>query len=87
MYAASRYDPYGRVLTEEQYDHMGMRRARRAAIEAARTARHWGLVLGTLGRQGNPRILNHIQEVLNEKGFSYNVVNPSRLDFLPASPG
>lgn len=28
-----------------------MRAARRAAIEAARSAQRWGVVLGTLGRQ------------------------------------
>eukprot|EP00884_Botryococcus_braunii_P010868 jgi/Botrbrau1/19783/Bobra.0124s0031.1 len=30
---AFRYDPYGRVLTEEKYDHVGMRAARRAAVQ------------------------------------------------------
>ena len=34
---------------------------RRRAIETARGARRWGLVLGTLGRQGNPHILTLLQ--------------------------
>lgn len=48
---AHRYDPYARVLTIEQYDQAGMRAARRAAVERARTASQWGVILGTLGRQ------------------------------------
>ena len=39
----------------------GMRDVRRRAIETARGARRWGLVLGTLGRQGNPHILTLLQ--------------------------
>ncbi|KAF5835432.1 putative diphthamide synthesis protein-domain-containing protein [Dunaliella salina] len=53
---AYRYDPYARKLTREYYDQAGMRAARQAAVEAARGAQRWGLVLGTLGRQGNPAI-------------------------------
>ena len=39
----------------------GMRDVRRRAVEAARGARRWALVLGTLGRQGNPHILDMLQ--------------------------
>jgi len=39
----------------------GMRAVRQRAVESARGARRWGLVLGTLGRQGNPAILNRLQ--------------------------
>lgn len=41
--------------------HTGMRAVRQAAVEKARGAQRWGLVLGTLGRQGNPAILNRLQ--------------------------
>ncbi len=34
-----------------------MRATRLQAIESARSAQRWGLILGTLGRQGNPKIL------------------------------
>ncbi|RVW36129.1 2-(3-amino-3-carboxypropyl)histidine synthase subunit 1 [Vitis vinifera] len=54
---AYRYDPYiGRLLLEE-YDHKGMKDSRKNAILKAREGKNWGIVLGTLGRQGNPRIL------------------------------
>ncbi len=76
-----RYDPYGRVLTEEKYDHVGMRAARRAAVELSRSASHWGLVLGTLGRQGNTRLLSHLQDALSRHGISHTVVR-----FAPILP-
>ncbi len=69
-----RYDPYGRVLTAERYDQAGMRAVRRRAVEAARGAACFGLVLGTLGRQGNPRILNHLQSLLLRRGIPYTNV-------------
>jgi 2-(3-amino-3-carboxypropyl)histidine synthase len=71
-----RYDPYARVLTEERYDHVGMRAARRAAVESCRRAAHWGLLLGTLGRQGNSRLLEHLQASLQRHAISHTVVCP-----------
>ncbi len=120
---AYRYDPYGRHLTVEQYDHAGaagaggpwqralafgvcvwrgegaacglagagaaaggradgrrpaaaagMKAARRKAVEAARGARRWAIVLGTLGRQGNPRILETLQQHMGERGITPVVV-------------
>ncbi len=74
-----RYDPYGRVLTEEHYDHKGMRQARRKAIETAGKAKQFGLILGTLGRQGNPRILDHLQGIMMQKDMNFTVVCFSHL--------
>ncbi|XP_017346890.1 2-(3-amino-3-carboxypropyl)histidine synthase subunit 1 isoform X4 [Ictalurus punctatus] len=54
---AYRYDPYNKVFSREYYDHEAMRANRLQAIETARSAQRWGLILGTLGRQGNPKIL------------------------------
>ncbi|CAN6470578.1 unnamed protein product [Victoria cruziana] len=65
---AYRYDPYLKVLFLEKYDHDGMKEARKKAVLQARGARVWGVVLGTLGHQGNPRTLEHIQRRLAEKG-------------------
>lgn len=53
----SRYDPYSKVLSREHYDHQRMHVNRQEAITAARSAKSWGLILGTLGRQGCPKIL------------------------------
>jgi 2-(3-amino-3-carboxypropyl)histidine synthase len=67
------------VLTLESYDQVGMRAARRKAIEAAAGTRHWGLVLGTLGRQGNPRTAEMLQQRLAETGGTVTTVLLSEL--------
>lgn len=52
-----RYDPYSKVFSREYYDHEAMRTLRLQAIDKARLAQRWGLILGTLGRQGSPKVL------------------------------
>ena len=83
--AVCRYDPYGRVLVIEEYDQEGMRAVRRRAVEAARLAGSFGLVLGTLGRQGNPRILEHIQGLLEKRGLPYTNVSGRPLEGVRGS--
>uniref|UniRef100_A0A4W4DPH8 2-(3-amino-3-carboxypropyl)histidine synthase subunit 1 n=1 Tax=Electrophorus electricus TaxID=8005 RepID=A0A4W4DPH8_ELEEL len=65
---AYRYDPYSKVFSREYYDHEAMQASRLQAIETARSARRWGLILGTLGRQGNPKILEHLELKLKALG-------------------
>ncbi|CAE6423006.1 unnamed protein product [Rhizoctonia solani] len=66
---AFRYDPYSKKLTRECYDHAEMREVRAQAVRAAsqslssNTGR-WGLILGTLGRQGSFRQHQAIQHQL-----------------------
>jgi 2-(3-amino-3-carboxypropyl)histidine synthase len=66
---AYRYDPYSRRLTRETYDHDELYDLRRSAILTARKARKWGLILGTLGRQGNPHTLTLIHSLLEKQGI------------------
>ena len=66
--AAYRYDPYGKVITRERYAVEQMKAIRLAAIDAARTAPRWGIILGTLGRQGNPAIVGHLRKALRREG-------------------
>jgi len=40
----------------------------------ARGAKSFGVILGTLGRQGNPHILEHLTSVLRAKGKQYFVL-------------
>lgn len=67
---AFRYDPYSKKLTREWYDHREMRSNRATAVESARASIQqlslaggdddgplWGVILGTLGRQGSLRQL------------------------------
>ncbi len=51
-----------------------MQDVRKRAIQRATQATSWGVVLGTLGRQGNPRIMDHLVNVLTSKGLTYCVV-------------
>jgi len=61
-----RYDPYSKTLTEEAYDHTGMKQIRYEAIVRARRAQTYGIILGTLGRQGNPAIIGRIRTLLKQ---------------------
>jgi 2-(3-amino-3-carboxypropyl)histidine synthase len=69
-----RYDPYSKLLTEESYDHDKMKSIRLFAIEKAKSANVFGIVLGTLGRQGNPAILLNLQERLKAHNKKYFVM-------------
>ncbi|KAL9620625.1 MAG: hypothetical protein Q9160_004879 [Pyrenula sp. 1 TL-2023] len=66
---AYRYDPYSRILTRESYLHAEMLRTRSAAMASARSSRRcWGLILGALGRQGNPHTMELIEKILKKRG-------------------
>ncbi|KAF9485398.1 Diphthamide synthesis [Pholiota conissans] len=76
---AFRYDPYSKKLTRERYNHQEMQTVRDDAVQTARksinalketqssTPEHpvplWGVILGTLGRQGN---LKQMQAVTHQ---------------------
>ncbi|XP_077064431.1 2-(3-amino-3-carboxypropyl)histidine synthase subunit 1 isoform X2 [Siphateles boraxobius] len=84
---AYRYDPYSKVFSREYYDHEAMRATRLQAIERARSAQRWGLILGTLGRQGNPKILEHLESRLESLGRSFtrvllSEIFPGKLELL-----
>ncbi|KAH6900108.1 putative diphthamide synthesis protein-domain-containing protein [Thelonectria olida] len=68
---AYRYDPYSRKLTRETYGHDEMQSIRRSAIQTAKKARKWGLILGALGRQGNPHTMALIEKRLRERGIPF----------------
>ena len=68
---AYRYDPYSRKLTRETYDHAEMHDLRRQAINSAKKSKKWGLILGSLGRQGNPHTMTMIENTLNERGIPF----------------
>ncbi|KKZ68399.1 diphthamide biosynthesis protein 1 [[Emmonsia] crescens] len=85
---AYRYDPYSRILSRESYNHDEMLTLRRDAINAARTARKWGIILGALGRQGNPHTMAMIEKQLNERGIPFvnlllSEIFPGKLATMP----
>jgi len=71
---AYRYDPYDKQLTRERYDHEKMKSIRKDAVEVARKAKVFGIVHGTLGRQGNPSIVRRLESLLKAKNIPYVVV-------------
>lgn len=66
---AYRYDPYSRKFTHEYYDQQQMMDVRELAITTAKNAKVVGLILGGLGRQGNPITLQNLEEKLVERGY------------------
>lgn len=68
---AYRYDPYSRKLIHETYGHEEMQDLRREAIKTAKGAKKWGLILGSLGRQGNPNTLMLIEKKLSQMGIPF----------------
>ncbi|KAG0220979.1 Diphthamide biosynthesis protein 1 [Mortierella sp. GBA43] len=71
---AFRYDPYDKKFTRERYDHEDMHSLRKHAIETAKKAKRFGLILGTLGRQGSVSILEHMETKLKERGCDYTII-------------
>ncbi|EQK97892.1 Diphthamide synthesis, DPH1/DHP2 [Ophiocordyceps sinensis CO18] len=58
-------------MEKRTYAHDEMRALRLDAIRAARPPRRWGLILGSLGRQGNPHTMGLIRRRLEERGIPY----------------
>uniref|UniRef100_A0A5S6QN41 2-(3-amino-3-carboxypropyl)histidine synthase subunit 1 n=1 Tax=Trichuris muris TaxID=70415 RepID=A0A5S6QN41_TRIMR len=86
---AYKYDPYSRKCTTENYNHEVMQRTRRSAIDQAKHCRMFGIILGTLGRQGNCAIVELLKRKLEEKKrevflFLLAEINPDTLNNFPA---
>ncbi|XP_069617464.1 2-(3-amino-3-carboxypropyl)histidine synthase subunit 1 [Ranitomeya imitator] len=85
---AFRYDPYSKIFSREYYDHSTMQKNRGDAISSATGAKTWGLILGTLGRQGSPKILEHLESRLQALGCRYvrlllSEIFPNKLKLFP----
>ncbi|EED15477.1 diphthamide biosynthesis protein, putative [Talaromyces stipitatus ATCC 10500] len=85
---AYRYDPYSRVLSRETYEHEEMHTLRRDAIKSASSARKWGIILGSLGRQGNPHTMSLIESHLRRKNIPFvnlllSEIFPGKLASMP----
>ena len=71
---AYKYDPYTQLCTREEFDFASMRASRFDSIIAAKNATHFGVILGAIGRQGNPAILSDIVRILKSKQLSYTLI-------------
>ncbi|XP_057658264.1 2-(3-amino-3-carboxypropyl)histidine synthase subunit 1 [Diorhabda carinulata] len=63
---AYKYDPYSKEFTREYYDHAEMEKIRQTSIRQAINAGTFGVIMGTLGRQGNPNVVDHLRKRLEE---------------------
>ncbi|KAG8863816.1 Diphthamide biosynthesis protein 1 [Tulasnella sp. 330] len=98
---AFRYDPYSKKLTRERYDHEEMKSVRMQAIRTARESITlsggpdeqplWGVVLGTLGRQGNYKQLQYIMHQLTSNSIPIpfmpiliSELSPAKLSLFPS---
>lgn len=68
---AFKYDPYAKELTREYYDYDKMLTIRKNFIDKAAKGETFGFILGSLGRQGNPKILEVLKIRLKELGKNY----------------
>lgn len=83
-----RYDPYSKTMTLETYGHQDMHDIRQEMIRSAKHANRFGIILGTLGRQGNPAIVKRISHLLRRREKTYFVlllseITPSKLKLMP----
>ena len=69
-----RYDPYSKKFTVETFDFAMMKSIRHQSIVQATKAKSFGIILGSLGRQGNPKVLDYLAERLRQLRIPYTVV-------------
>ncbi|XP_032794517.2 2-(3-amino-3-carboxypropyl)histidine synthase subunit 1 isoform X2 [Daphnia magna] len=86
---AYKYDPYSKEFTQEFYDHNQMKANRQTAISTAAKASRFGLILGTLGRQGSPRVLQEIKEKMLKSNKEFvtvlmSEIFPAKLALMPS---
>ncbi|XP_018332745.1 2-(3-amino-3-carboxypropyl)histidine synthase subunit 1-like [Agrilus planipennis] len=63
-----KYDPYEKKITKELYQHDHLYEMRKSDIMKASKGNSIGIILGTLGRQGNVRVFNFLHQSLQKCG-------------------
>lgn len=71
---AYQYDPYSKLFLRQYYDHPKMMEMRSGSIEEAKKAKFVGIILGSLGRQGNTDLLNRLENNLKAAKIEYVVL-------------
>ncbi|KAK9882679.1 hypothetical protein WA026_022730 [Henosepilachna vigintioctopunctata] len=85
---AYRYDPYDKEFTKEYYDYNEMNLIRKAFVDESVTGSKFGVIMGTLGRQGNPKVVDHLAQSLRAKEKKVVIILlseifPNKLDLFP----
>nr|MBE5724753.1 putative diphthamide biosynthesis protein 1 [Cucujiformia] len=83
-----RYDPYSKEFTKEYYDHELMNKTRKSVVDKCTTAGKFGVIMGTLGRQGNLNVVENIRKKLEEKNKKVVIILlseifPTKLELFP----
>lgn len=68
---AYKYDPYDKKFTTETYEHKLMQSNRKNQINTAQNGSKFGLILGTLGRQGSMKVLNNLEKQIQSTEKNY----------------
>ena len=68
------FNPYTQKFTEEIYEIVKMLSIRKGEVEKAKNAKMFGIILGTLGRQGSTTILEELQNLMKKKNREYFVL-------------
>lgn len=69
--AAYKYDPYEKKFTSELYEHQLMQSNRQNQIKIAEGANRFGLILGTLGRQGSTKVLSNLEKQVSNSDKTF----------------
>lgn len=69
-----RYNPYDKTITQEYYDYEKMTNIRKNEVLKASSSKLFGVILGSLGRQGSPKVLESIQQILTKHNKKYTTV-------------
>lgn len=82
-----RYDPYNKVMSLEKYDIQLMKQIRLDCVTRARQCKVFGVILGTLGHQGNTGILKRLKDMLQKQNkvvvtFLMAELNPVKLKLI-----
>nr|MBE5724778.1 putative diphthamide biosynthesis protein 1 [Cucujiformia] len=85
---AYKYDPYEKVFTREYYKYDEMKITRYMSVEESKSARYMGVIMGTLGRQGNPNVVDHLRQRIVESGKKVVIILlseifPKKLQLFP----
>nr|NVI70954.1 putative diphthamide biosynthesis protein 1 [Cucujiformia] len=85
---AYRYDPYKKEFTREYYEHEEMNSIRKKFVDEGARAGKFGIIMGTLGRQGNPNVVEHMRQRLKVKDKKVVVILlseifPKKLELFP----
>ncbi|KAL3285087.1 hypothetical protein HHI36_019211 [Cryptolaemus montrouzieri] len=85
---AYKYDPYKKEFTREYYEYDKMVSIRRKNIDKSSNSKNFGVIMGTLGRQGNINVVEHTRKSLEDKDKRVAVILlseifPKKLELFP----